>query len=59
MTAVAINAIQKKKFMLFSFKKTIVVEGHGNYEIEVTNVVNASTMEVQSVFPSLMSNTHQ
>lgn len=46
MTAVAINAIQKKKFMLFSFKKTIEVAGHGNYEIEVTNVVNANTMEV-------------
>jgi len=58
MKAIAVNKITKKKFMIFNCKKTVVVEGHGNYEIEITNVVNSSTMEVQPVVPSLMSSTH-
>ncbi len=32
-----------------------MVEGHGQYSIEVTNVVNANTMQMQPLFPSLMS----
>ena len=41
--------------MLLKYKKMIEVEDHGNYEIEVTNVVNAKSMRVQPLIPSLMS----
>jgi len=58
MNAIAVNTNKKKQFMIFNCKKTVVVEGHGNYEVEITNVVNSTTMEVQPVFPSLMSSTH-
>lgn len=58
MNVIAVNTIKKNKFMILNCKKTVVVEGHGSYEIEITNVVNSSTMEVQPVVPSLMSSTN-
>jgi hypothetical protein len=41
--------------MLLKYKKIIEIEDHGNYEIEVTNFVNANSMRVQPLIPSLMS----
>jgi hypothetical protein len=31
------------KFLLFKYKQLINVEGHGKYEIEITNLVDART----------------
>jgi hypothetical protein len=41
--------------MLMKYKKKIKVEGHGEYEIEVTNIVNSNTMQMMPLIPSLMS----
>ena len=46
----------KSSLLLFKYEQQIKVEGHGEYNIEVTSVVNPNTMEVQPIFPSLMSN---
>ena len=29
-----------QQYMLFKFKKKIKIEGHGTYEVEITNLVN-------------------
>jgi len=34
------------------------VPGHGNYEIEVTNVIDTNTLNIRPVIPCLMSNNH-
>jgi hypothetical protein len=31
---------------MFKFEKKIIVEGHGEYNIEVTNVINPKTMQI-------------
>jgi hypothetical protein len=41
--------------LIFGFQKQVIVEGVGEYTIEVTNVVDAKTMQVQPLFPSLMN----
>jgi len=40
--------------MLFKFKKKVKVEGHGTYEIEITNLVNPQTQTRKSILPSIL-----
>jgi len=40
--------------MLFKFKKKVKVEGHGTYEIEITNLVNPQTQTRKSILPSVL-----
>jgi hypothetical protein len=43
-----------QQFMLFKFKKKVKVEGHGTYEIEITNLVNPKTQARKSILPSFL-----
>lgn len=40
--------------MLVKFKKKVKVEGHGTYEIEITNLVNPQTQTRKSILPSIL-----
>ena len=57
-TALALRARGQKtapNLLIMRFQKQIKVEGIGEYTIEVTNLVDARTMQVQPIFPSLMN----
>ena len=45
----------KNKFIALKYKTKVSVEGVGEYEVEVTNVVNTKTLKEKSYVPSLMS----
>jgi len=41
--------------MLLKYKQKIKVEGHGEYEIEVKNVIDTRTFEQKPLIPTLLS----
>ena len=45
----------KNKYIALKYKTKVSVEGVGEYEVEVTNVVNTKTLKEKSYVPSLMS----
>ena len=45
----------KNKFIALRYKTKVNVEGVGEYQIEITNVVNTKTLKEKSYVPSLMS----
>ena len=45
----------KDKYIAVKYKSKVTVDGVGEYEIEVTNVVNTKTLKEKSYVPSLMS----
>jgi hypothetical protein len=53
-TAVIPTASTVNKYLLFKFKKKIKLEGHGTYEIEITNLVNPQTQTKKSILPSIL-----
>ena len=42
-------------FIALKYKTTIEVQGTGEYQIEVTNVVNTRTFKERQIIPSLMN----
>lgn len=46
---------RKSNYFVYKTQSTIKVEAHGNYQIEVTNIINANSMKVVPIIPSLMS----
>ena len=44
-----------RHFIAIKYKTKIEVEGLGQYEIEVTNVVNTRTFKERQLMPSLMN----
>lgn len=53
-TSLGLQSKTPANLLLFKYQKKVKVPGHGEYDIEVTNVMNANTMQVQPLFPSLM-----
>lgn len=45
----------KGNFIALKFRTNIEVEGVGEYQIEITNVVNTKTFEKRHIVPSLMN----
>ena len=48
-----------QQYMLFKFKKKIKIEGHGTYEVEITNLVNPQTQKTKSILPSTLDVNNQ
>ena len=49
-----LNTVQGN-FIALKYKTKVVVEGGGEYEITVTNVVNTKTFKERQVIPSLLN----
>jgi len=45
----------KNKMIALRYKTKVIVEGVGEYEIEITNVVNTKTLKEKSFVPSMLS----
>ena len=44
-----------RNYMELRYRTKIFVEGHGEYQIEVTNVVNTKTFKERQIIPSLLN----
>lgn len=45
----------KGNFIALKYKTSVAVEGMGEYQIEIVNVVNTRTFKERQVVPSLMN----
>jgi len=45
----------KGNFIALKYKTKIAVEGQGEFELEITNVVNTATFKERQILPSLMN----
>ena len=45
----------RSNFVTLKFKTQVVIEGHGEYQIEIANVVNTKTFKERQIIPSLMN----
>ena len=45
-------------YIKMKFQKKIVIQGHGEYQIEITNLVNPRTLAQVPMLPSIMDSVN-